>query len=806
MRNGLLMIAGVVAAVLPWGSPEARADDPAPTIATITPNTGTTLGNTLVTITGTNFRSPLEVSFGGATGENLNIVNSSLLTVRTPAGALVGPANVVITHVGTTRTDSAPSVGGFTFTAPPCHVWVPRDLGSATGGNDGGFDITIVDAANRSVVTSLNLNDGDASLPNDDDWRPTQVLFDSTGAWAYIGSRGTPGSFDSNKIWIVDTAAALGQTEDPVIVGTIDVGGNPISLALSALGTVLYVADAGSWSASAVLLPNGRLRGYDLTDRSNPVATTASPAITGILPVMSYSLDSQQGWGTNSSTVGTVQSKTGRCVIANSATLTGSATLTVVDLSSLTVVDTVDVSVNDGGLVQIVTAIPSPFNDDFVYVQTNDPTSGATEYFIYRITTGDLIRKGNVGVPVLMVPVQPFPDVTSRIAWPHPDNESLVAVPTTEASVAAWSPATGIARNRTAVQGGGPPQGLAYNDATGFFYAREADGGWTVLTVPDTTTGGAAPEIVTTVADATGLASLRVYGDGTELAATGTSVLAIIEGNGSAKVPHAVKATVPLPLDPNGGSLFPQPGLGCGNARTFAETQGSGGSGNGPVIELPLPGSEYCSGDAPAEFEFSGGGVARSYELELGTQPDFIVGPGARRVRIRVSGTSDVVIPSAGDWRQLLRAAAGDVVRPFYARVNSFDRGGGFTFGDTTSFKVCPPEPCEAVEPEDLDSADPDSAPEFTFTGDGHVRAWIEFAGEGGFEDGIIGRHRVREDVGEGEVTTRPSDRLWRRVVKKARKKAGTSGDVNVTWRVRCRDDFRRKVYSDEMTLDVTDD
>ncbi|MHC4820922.1 MAG: hypothetical protein ACYTDX_04280, partial [Planctomycetota bacterium] len=221
---------------------------------------------------------------------------------------------------------------------------------------------------------------------------------------------------------------------------------------------------------------------------------------------------------------------------------------------------------------------------------------------------------------------------------------------------------------------------------------------------------------------------------------------------------------------------------------------------------LPLPGSEYCSGDLPAEFEFTGGGVVRAFELELGTQPDFILGAGAKRVRMRFSGSADAVTPSANAWRKLLRAASGSVVRPFYVRINSFDAGGGFTFGDTSTFFVCPPEPCEAVDPEDGDSADPTSAPEFTFTADGHVKAWIEFAGEDGFEDGIIGRHRVREDVGDGEVTTTPSDKLWKKVVKKARKRADTSGDVDVTWRVRCRDDFRRTVYSEESILKVTDD
>ncbi len=81
-----------------------------PTISNITPDGGIPGGGTKVTITGTNFYSPATVDFGGNSGTNPDVVDSTTITVLTPTGA--GSVNVV---VGTPSGNSSPLVGGYTY-------------------------------------------------------------------------------------------------------------------------------------------------------------------------------------------------------------------------------------------------------------------------------------------------------------------------------------------------------------------------------------------------------------------------------------------------------------------------------------------------------------------------------------------------------------------------------------------------------------------------------------------------------------------------------------------------------------------
>jgi hypothetical protein len=783
----------VVASAPRWDSPSIRAAEPAPTLVSVSPDRGSIAGDTLVTLTGTNFRNPMGVTFGSLPGQQVTVLSDTVLTVRTPASTQ-GVVSVTVSHTDPPQT-SATLASAFTFDVEPCYAWVPRALGSATGGNPGGLDITVVDLANGRVAGSVNLNAADLNLPGDDDWLPSQILFDASGTTAFVASAGTPGTRDSEKIWILRTARVLGLEAGDPVLSTVDTDGNPVQLALSVDGNRLFVADSGSWKGSATVLPNGIFRGYDVTDRAAPVALAGTPGTLGILPVLSYSGSSYQSWGTTSSFRGIVQSRSNRCVVVNA----GSHTLSVVDTGTLGVVDTVDVGITGGGIIQITTAIPSPYDDDFIFIQTNDVLASVTEYFIYRISTDSLIRKEAVAIPMLFFQLEPLPDVQNRMAWPHPDGRSLVAVPATDASVATWNPATGSAAARTAIQGGGPPISLAFNDVSGFYYAREADGGWSVFEVEETTTGGAAPILRRTVVDDTGLNSLRVVLNGKRMAATGTSTLALIEADPGQAAVHTVISTIALPLNPAGGSLYPQPGpVACGPARTFVTPVATGVR---PRIVLPLAATLFCAADEPPVFEFAGGGVADYFELELGSQPDFLTGPGNARVveRLPFGGTGGA--PSLNRWRKALRASAGSVERPLYARINSVRAGGFRSYGDTTSFLVCPPEPCEAVSPEDSDPADADTPPEFVFDTVHHDRAWIEFAGPAGFEGRILARVQVTGDLPmEDEVSFTPPGKKWKSIVKKARK-IGGGGVTEIHWRVVCEDALARRTFTEERAL-----
>jgi hypothetical protein len=84
---------------------------PAPTISTVTPNTGPAAGGTSVVITGTNLDGTTSVKFGTTAGTGLVVNSSTQLTVSTPAGT-TGAKDVVVTTAGGTAT----KVGGYTYT------------------------------------------------------------------------------------------------------------------------------------------------------------------------------------------------------------------------------------------------------------------------------------------------------------------------------------------------------------------------------------------------------------------------------------------------------------------------------------------------------------------------------------------------------------------------------------------------------------------------------------------------------------------------------------------------------------------
>jgi photosystem II stability/assembly factor-like uncharacterized protein len=100
-----------------------------PTVSLVSPATGSTLGGTSVTITGTNFVTPLSVTFDGAAAANVSVVNATTLTCTTPAGS-TGTASVVVSTRGGPNTENTL----FTYGPPPTVSGVAPSTGSTLGG------------------------------------------------------------------------------------------------------------------------------------------------------------------------------------------------------------------------------------------------------------------------------------------------------------------------------------------------------------------------------------------------------------------------------------------------------------------------------------------------------------------------------------------------------------------------------------------------------------------------------------------------------------------------------------------------
>jgi len=109
---------------------------PPPTVASVIPNTGPTIGGTAVTIKGSGFVAGATVAIGAAATE-VKFVSSSELTARTPAGA--GSPSVIISDPGGT---SKPGPT-FAYVGPPVESPTVASITPNTGPTAGGTAVEI---------------------------------------------------------------------------------------------------------------------------------------------------------------------------------------------------------------------------------------------------------------------------------------------------------------------------------------------------------------------------------------------------------------------------------------------------------------------------------------------------------------------------------------------------------------------------------------------------------------------------------------------------------------------------------------
>jgi hypothetical protein len=120
-----------------------------PTVTAVNPSTGTSLGGTSVTITGTNFTGATAVTFGGTNVSSYTVVNATTITAKTPAHA-GGLVNVAVT----TGAGTSPTANLFTYVAP-----LPPTVTaiSPNHGDVGGNTAVTITGTNFTNVTSVTI-------------------------------------------------------------------------------------------------------------------------------------------------------------------------------------------------------------------------------------------------------------------------------------------------------------------------------------------------------------------------------------------------------------------------------------------------------------------------------------------------------------------------------------------------------------------------------------------------------------------------------------------------------------------------
>ncbi|MBV9070741.1 MAG: IPT/TIG domain-containing protein [Acidobacteria bacterium] len=131
---------------------------PAPTVASVSPNTGPTSGGTPVTITGTNFQSGATVTFGALPATDVTVVSATSITARTPLGPV---SSTLAVDVSVTNPDSlkGTATGAFTYTVPALAVIsiTPNTALPAGAAGAAATAVTIYGAGFSSASTSVTV-------------------------------------------------------------------------------------------------------------------------------------------------------------------------------------------------------------------------------------------------------------------------------------------------------------------------------------------------------------------------------------------------------------------------------------------------------------------------------------------------------------------------------------------------------------------------------------------------------------------------------------------------------------------------
>ncbi len=276
------------AGTLTQGFTYTTVSNPAPTVTSISPNSGTINGGTAVTITGTGFQAGAAVSLGGTPATGVTVASSTSITATTPAHA-AGAVNVVVSNA---EQQSGTLANGYTYTAitPGLGLSVPAgDSSSATivAGQSASYTLSI-GGAGLSGTASLSCT---GSPMGANCLAPASEPFSST----------VPATF---KLSVTTTSRTVGALRLPAfapvaglwifaLLGIVVHPGKPIPrrsprryFLFTTLTLLLFLCSCGSGSStgSPQPNPNGTPAGtYTLNVKATSNATTQTTSLTLIV-------------------------------------------------------------------------------------------------------------------------------------------------------------------------------------------------------------------------------------------------------------------------------------------------------------------------------------------------------------------------------------------------------------------------------------------------------------------------------------------------------------------------------------------
>jgi len=292
--------------------------NPAPTVSTISPATGTAAGGTAVTITGTGFLAGTTIKLGGTAATGVNVASSTSITATTPAHT-AGAVNVVVTN---TDSQSGTLANGYTYTNPAPTV---STISPATGAAAGGTSVTIT---GTGFLTGATVKLGGTT---------------ATGV-TVVSSTSITATTPAHAAGAVDVVVTNTDAQSGTLPGGFTYASNPaptvtmISPATGAAagGTAVTITGTGFLTGATVKLGGTAATGVTLVSSTSITATTPAHA-AGAVDVLVTNTDTQSGTlsggytytsSNPAPTVSTISPNTGTAAGGTAVTITGTGFLT----------------------------------------------------------------------------------------------------------------------------------------------------------------------------------------------------------------------------------------------------------------------------------------------------------------------------------------------------------------------------------------------------------------------------------------------------------------------------------------------
>jgi hypothetical protein len=229
-------------------------------VRTVSPNSGTTLGGTTVTIGGTQFAAGATVTIGGAPATNVAVQSDTTLTATTPQHAS-GAADVAVSAGG--KSGSLPN--GFTYSAPGRTDNAPPTIAAiAARGTKRNEPVQFADL-DEAIMVTATVTDAETSPDQlEYQWSAPMGTFSGSGAnqqWMAPHDAATPLNVDLTLTVIehyqTTDDSGLPVTRDNRTTGTTTVSLHNSAKEVGDLG-VLYLEDFSAQSQS----PDQMLRNF----------------------------------------------------------------------------------------------------------------------------------------------------------------------------------------------------------------------------------------------------------------------------------------------------------------------------------------------------------------------------------------------------------------------------------------------------------------------------------------------------------------------------------------------------------------